>query len=254
MKLSATENRRDRAAALRSHGRYLTTVVALLTVVLPTLGAGTDTRAVESVARIEAAAHSYVASLLPRGAADTQITVQALDPRLRLAQCGSALTAQLPPGSNLTARATVAVSCAGPTHWSVYIPVAVESRISVLVLRHAVARDTRLSADDVTLETRRTGGMATAYLASVGELSGRTVRRPLPLGTALTVDMFAADTVIHRGQQVTLVAGSSQLEIRATGQALMDAPVGARVQVQNLSSMTVVEGVVESADVVRVAL
>jgi flagella basal body P-ring formation protein FlgA len=66
--------------------------------------------------------------------------------------------------------------------------------------------------------------------------------------------MFAADMVIHRGQQVTLVAGSPDLEIRASGRALMDAPAGARIQVQNLSSLTVVEGVVESADVVRVAL
>jgi flagella basal body P-ring formation protein FlgA len=209
---------------------------------------------VQAVASIEAAARSYVASLLPRGGAETQITVQPIDPRLRLAQCGSALTAQLPPGSNLTARATVAVTCAGPTHWSVYVPVTVESRITVLVLRHAVAREARLTADDVTQETRRTAGTATAYLASVGELTGRTVRRPLPIGTALTVEMFAADTVVHRGQQVTLVAGGTDIEIRATGRALMDAPAGARVQVQNLSSMTVVEGVVESADVVRVAL
>lgn len=244
MTSSATDNRRDRYAV----------VLALLVLTVPTLGAGTDTRAVQSVTSIEAAAHSYVASLLPRGGAQTQITVQPIDPRLRLAQCGSALSAQLPPGSNLTARATVAVTCAGPTHWSVYVPVMVESRISVLVLRHAVAREARLSADDVTLETRRTAGTATAYLAAVGELTGRTVRRPLPIGTALTVDMFAADTVIHRGQQVTLVAGGTDIEIRATGRALMDAPAGARVQVQNLSSMTVVEGVVESADVVRVAL
>jgi len=245
MTLSATDNRRDRYAVL---------VAALLVLAVPALGAGTDTRVVQPVASIEAAAHSYVASLLPRGGAETQITVQPIDPRLRLAQCGSALSAQLPPGSNLTARATVAVTCAGPTHWSVYVPVTVESRITVLVLRHAVAREARLSADDVTLETRRTAGTATAYLAAVGELTGRTVRRPLPIGTALTVEMFAADTVVHRGQQVTLVAGGAEIEIRATGRALMDAPAGARVQVQNLSSMTVVEGVVESADVVRVAL
>lgn len=254
MKLSTTDNRRDRYAPLRRQGRSLRLVVALLTLAPPTMGAATDTRVMESVAHIEAAAHSYVQSLLPPGGADTQITVQPLDPRLRLAQCGSALTAQLPAGANLGARATVAVTCAGPTHWSVYVPVLVESRISVLVLRHAVARDTRLSAEDVTLEMRRTAGTATAYLASVGELSGRTVRRPLAIGTALTVEMFAADTVIHRGQQVTLVAGGAAIEIRATGRALMDAPAGARVQVQNLSSMTVVEGVVESADVVRVAL
>jgi flagella basal body P-ring formation protein FlgA len=66
--------------------------------------------------------------------------------------------------------------------------------------------------------------------------------------------MFVADTVIHRGQEVTLVAGGPAIEIRASGRALSDAPAGARIQVQNLSSMTVVEGVVESADVVRVAL
>ncbi len=243
MKLSPTDNRRSFLA-----------VAWLLTLALPAAGAATDPRAVEPVASIEAAAQAYVASLLPPGTTDAQVTVQPIDRRLRLAQCGSALRAQLPAGSNLGARATVGVSCEGPSHWSVYVSVVVESRIAVLVLRHAVARDTRLTADDVTLETRRMAGAATAYLASVAELAGRTVRRPLPLGTALTVEMFAADTVIHRGQEVTLVAGGPSMEIRAMGRALMDASAGARVQVQNLSSMTVVEGVVESADVVRVAL
>ncbi|HTC54670.1 MAG TPA: flagellar basal body P-ring formation chaperone FlgA [Steroidobacteraceae bacterium] len=226
-------------------------LLALLAV-LPTLSLGAGV--MEPVERIEAAAHSYVQSLLPPGSAQTQITVLSLDRRLRLAHCDSALAAQLPPGSNLAARATVSVSCAGPTHWTIYVPVVVESRIPVLVLRHAVERDARLTAADVAVETRRTAGIATAYLSAASELAGRTVRRPLAVGTALSVEMFAADMVIHRGQQVTLVAGSPDLEIRASGRALMDAPAGARIQVQNLSSLTVVEGVVESADVVRVAL
>jgi flagella basal body P-ring formation protein FlgA len=229
-------------------------MLAVLVASLTTVAAGSAVGAVESIATIEAAAHSYVQSLLPPGVGQTQITVLPLDPRLRLAQCGSPLTARLPVGTNLAARATVGVTCAGPTHWSVYVPVVVESHIAVLVLRHAVARDAHLTADDVTIETRRTAGTAAAYLDAVTELSGRTVRRPLPIGTALTVDMFAADTVIHRGQEVTLVAGGGPIEIRATGRAMMDAPAGARIQVQNLSSLTVVEGVVESADVVRVAL
>lgn len=229
-------------------------LIALLVASLPAVGAVIPGGAVESIAAIAAAAHSYVASLLPSGAAQTQITVLPIDSRLRLAQCGSRLTAQLPAGTTLAARATVGVTCAGPTHWSVYVPVVVESRISVLVLRHAVARDARLSADDVAVETRRTAGTAAAYLTAVTELAGRTVRRPLPIGTALSVEMFAADTVIHRGQEVTLVAGGGPIEIRAAGRAMMDAAAGARIQVQNLSSLTVVEGVVESADVVRVAL
>ena len=243
MTLTPTDNRRFRAA-----------LAALLMAAMPTLGAGNGAVTVESIATIEKAAHSYVESLLPQGSADSQITVLPIDPRLRLAQCGLPLAAQLPPGANLAARATVNVSCAGPVHWSVYVPVVVESRITVLVLKHAVARQSRLTADDVTLETRRMAGTVTAYLSAVSELTGRTVRRPLALGTALSVEMFDADTVIHRGQEVTLVAGGGAIEIRAAGRAMTDAPAGARVQVQNLSSMTVVEGVVESADVVRVAL
>jgi flagellar basal body P-ring formation protein FlgA len=245
MRHIATDNRRVGIRAA---------LIAVLVASLPSAGAGSAVGAVESIATIETAAHSYVQSLLPPGGAETQISVLPLDPRLRLAQCGSPLIARLPVGTGLTARATVGVTCAGPTHWSVYVPVVVESRISVLVLRHAVARDARLTVDDVAVETRRTAGTAAAYLDAVTELSGRTVRRPLPIGTALTVDMFAADTVIHRGQEVTLVAGAGPIEIRASGRAMMDAPAGARIQVQNLSSLTVVEGVVESADVVRVAL
>jgi flagellar basal body P-ring formation protein FlgA len=226
----------------------------MLLVAVPSWGAGNAGATAQSITDIEKAAHSYVESLLPAGSAETQITVLPIDSRLRLAQCGSPLAAQLPPGTNLTARVTVNVSCAGPVHWSVYVPAVIESRISVLVLKRAVARQSRLTADDVTLESRRMAGTITAYLSSVAELSGRTVRRPLALGTALTVEMFDADTVIHRGQEVTLVAAGAAIEIRAAGRAMTDAPAGARIQVQNLSSMTVVEGVVESADVVRVAL
>lgn len=242
MKSKATDNRRGFLAAL----------AALLAVALPALGSGAG--AVESIDTIEAAAHSYVASLLPTGSVETHISVLPIDRRLRLAQCGSPLTAQLPAGTNLGARATVGVTCAGPTHWSVYVPVVLESNIPVLVLKRAVARDARLTAADVAIETRRTAGTATAYLTTVADLAGRTVRRPLAVGTTLSVDMFVADTVVHRGQEVTLVAGDPSIEIRAAGRALTDAPAGARIQVQNLSSMTVVEGVVESADVVRVAL
>jgi len=226
--------------------------IAAVLAVLPALGLGAGP--VESVDRIEAAAHSYVQSLLPPGATETQITVLPLDRRLRLAQCGSVLSAQLPPGTNLGARVTVGVTCPGPSHWAVYVPVVLESRISVLVLRHAVARDARLTAADVSVETRRTAGMASAYLTAVADLTGRTVRRSLAVGTTLSVDMFVADTVIHRGQEVTLVAGGPSMEIRASGRALSDAPAGARIQVQNSSSLAIVEGVVESSEVVRVAL
>jgi flagella basal body P-ring formation protein FlgA len=53
---------------------------------------------------------------------------------------------------------------------------------------------------------------------------------------------------------VTLVATVGGLQVRARGRALANGAVGARLKVQNLSSLKVVEGVVENEDVIRVAL
>ena len=72
-------------------------------------------------------------------------------------------------------------------------------------------------------------------------------------GVTLSADMFSADLIVHRGQEVTLLSQGGAIEVRASGKAMADAAAGARVQVQNMSSMRIVEGVVESADVVRVA-
>jgi flagella basal body P-ring formation protein FlgA len=208
----------------------------------------------ESLTTIRNAAHTYVTSLIPASAGETTVTVGQLDNRLRLARCSSKeLSAALPAGQTLQARATVGVSCAGPVHWTVFVPVTIESKTDVLVLTHAVNRDTRLTAADVTIETRKTAGPGNAYLTKPAELSGRTVRRPLAAGTTLSVDMFAPDLIVHRGQEVTLLSSAGSVEVRANGRALVDGAAGARIQVRNAGSQLVVEGVVESADLVRVA-
>lgn len=209
---------------------------------------------VESLATIRGAAETYVKSLIPPSAGESTVTAGQLDGRLRLAHCPAKdLSASLPTGMTLQARSTVGVTCSGPTHWTIYVPVTVESKINVLVLAHAVNRDDRLTAADVTVETRRTAGPGNAYLTSPAELGGRTVRRPLSAGTVLAVDMFTPDLIVRRGQTVTLVSSGSAVEVRASGRAMTDGAAGARIQVQNSSSLHVVEGVVESADLVRVA-
>jgi flagella basal body P-ring formation protein FlgA len=212
-------------------------------------------RATEPLAAIRSAAQSYAKSQIPAGpgSPDTTVTAGQLDSRLRLARCAQALTATLPAGMTLQARSTVGVTCPGPVHWTVYVPVILESRINVLVLKHAVARDTKLTAGDVEVQTRKVAGPGAAYLTAPGELSNRTVRRPLSAGTTLSADMLAPDLIVHRGQQVTLLSQGGAIEVRASGRALADAAAGGRVQVQNSTSLRIVEGVVESADIVRVA-
>ena len=230
-----------------------TAILAALTL-FPWVAAQSQEDGIESLTTIRNTAQTYVKSLMPLSAGKSTVSVGQLDERLRLAHCPAKdLSASLPAGMGLQARSTVGVTCAGPVHWTVFVPVTVESEIQVLVLTHAVNRDARLTAADVSIETRQTAGPGSAFLAKPEELGGRTVRRPLPAGTTLAVDMFAPDLIVRRGQEVTLLSSGGVVEVRATGKAMTDGAAGARIQVQNLSSLRVVEGVIESADLVRVA-
>jgi flagella basal body P-ring formation protein FlgA len=208
---------------------------------------------IQSLEAIRAAAQSFIVQQMPRQpAGDVQVNVGALDSRLRLAPCADPLKVSLPPGATFRARMTVAVSCAGAATWTVYVPVAVDTQTSVLVLRRAAGRGERLTAEDVESQTRVISGTGDSYLTDPRQLSGRTVKRPLGAGTALTADVLADDLIVRRGQRVTLLASVGSLEVRAAGLAMNDAPAAGRVKVQNLSSNRIVEGVVETADVIRI--
>jgi len=225
-------------------------VAITLAAVLP-LGARAQNGA-ESPDRIRATAQSYVRTQLSRATGEVHVQADPVDARLRLARCAQPLVAQVPASAQLQGRVAVAVSCPGPVRWSVYVPVSIEARIPVLVLRRAVARDTKLTAQDVMVQTRRVAGLGGAYLTDPADLASRTLERSLAAGTTLVADMFKPDVVVRQGQEVTLVAGNGGVEVRASGRALTDASAGARIRVQNLSSLRVVEGIAESAGIVRV--
>lgn len=213
--------------------------------------AAADTGAAQSLAAVRAAAESQVRAQLHGVAYEVHVQAADLDPRLHLAACPVALSASAPAGAEPAARLTVRVSCSPSRQlWSVFVPVAVESEIPLLVLRQSQIRGARLTAQDVVLETRRVPGLGAAYLGEAGALAHRTLQRAVPAGTALTAELFQADLLIRQGQSVTLVAGGAGIEVRAPARALEDAREGAHVRVQNLASQRIVQGVVDASGLV----
>ncbi len=209
---------------------------------------------VQSLESIQSAAEKEVRGLLPAGKATYHVSAVRLDPRLRLAQCGSALQAFVPNNATSTAKVTVGVRCTAPAQWTIYVPVVTEVEAPVLVLRRALARQATVAADDVELQTRRLPGTASQFIGNLADLHGRHLKRAVAAGTPLTADVLVADVLVRRGQQVTLLAANGPFEIRAQGQALSEGGASQRIRVQNMSSGKIVEGVVENAATVRVGL
>lgn len=216
--------------------------------------AWSQAQAVQSLESIQAAAERKVRSLLPESKATHFVTVQRMDARLRLPACIAPLEAFIANNAAVSARSTVGVRCPSQNTWTVYVPVGVEVEGPILVLRRAMARRVAVEPLDVELQTRRVPGLASEFISDLADLPGRRLKRALPAGTALTSELLVPDVLVHRGQQVTLVALAGAIEIRAQGQALSEGGANERIRVQNVSSMKIVEGVVVSDGTVRVAL
>ncbi len=128
-----------------------------------------------------------------------------------------------------------------------------ESEGPVLVTKRTIARGSGLSQTDVESQVLRVPGLATHYVAIAADLTGRHARRALPPGTVISNDELATDVLVKKGQQVTLLAAVGGIEVRANGRALADGGTADRIRVQNLNSSRIVEGKVESADIVRIS-
>lgn len=182
-----------------------------------------------------------------------ELSAAALDTRLRLPACATPLAAQATAPRDTQTRALVRVACASGNPWSLNVPVTIRRELTVYVLRRSLARGEALLAADVAPQKRVVPGLASSFISRIEDLGGRLARRPLPEGTALTVDALSAALLIHRGQDVTLAANAGGIEVRAPGRALADASARQRLRVQNLASLKVVEGIAESHGVVRVS-
>ena len=204
----------------------------------------------QSLSSIRAAAEAQVRAQLHGVAYPVHVQAVEPDPRLHLQGCPQALVAESATAEP-AARVTVRVSCTGARRlWSLYVPVAIESEISLLVLRQSQIRGARLTPAEVTLETRKVPGLGAAYLIDAAALAHRTLLRAVPAGTALTADLFQSDFLIRQGQSVTLVAAGPGIEVRAPARALEDAREGAHVRVQNLASQRIVQGVVDASGLI----
>lgn len=204
---------------------------------------------------VRATAERFITARLgdPGDGTVMHVTAGQLDPRTRLAQCTHGLTAALPPTTRIAMRTLVGVSCAQP-RWTLYVPVTLETELAVLVLRRALPRGSAVTPEDVEIRRMRVPGLADTYIREPAQLVNQHLKSATAPGTALAVDLLAADVLVKRGQRVTLVARVGGLEVRAEGEAIADASTAGRVRVLNLNSRRIVEGQVETRDRVIVGL
>lgn len=182
------------------------------------------------------------------------INVDALDPRLRLARCASPLRAFVAGDGQLRDRTTVGVHCDSGNHWSIYLGVGLATEMPVLVAQRAMASGAVPEATAFSAVTRRLPGLSSHYIGDPAQLTGQRLRRPVAAGEALNADALLTVPIVKRGQQLTLLAHASGMDVRVTVVALADGKADELIRVQNPSSQRIIEATVRSSQLVEVSL
>lgn len=208
--------------------------------------------ATQNLESIRAAVHRFVAAQPQRYTGTRKFRVGRLDPRLRLAPCATPLQVSFAHGSRPWGNATVGVQCTGPKAWTIYVPLRVSVLKEVVVAARSIARGLPLKREDLTVRNEDLTGLSRTYLTSPDQVLGMIPKRPLSMGTVLSLDMVQAPRLIKRGQQVTIIAKSAGIEVRMTGEALADGSRGETIRVRNILTRRVIQAVVAGVGVVEV--
>lgn len=229
----------------------LSILIGLLSTVI-FLTSPVQSASLHALHEVEHAAYLHAISEAQARFVNPQVSINSLDKRLRLQSCQSPLDTFANHEQLRSGQLTIGVRCHAPVNWTVYVSAQIKVMQDVVVTRRALSADHILTKDDIKLAPRDIASLRKGYLSDASALIGQQLKSPLPMGSIIETSQFESQTLVHRGDLITLVAAVGNMEVRVRGEALANAGLGQRVKVKNTSSERVVEGIVDAAGVVRI--
>ncbi|MFT5392650.1 MAG: flagella basal body P-ring formation protein FlgA [Gammaproteobacteria bacterium] len=209
---------------------------------------------IQSTDSIRGAVREFLEQVNAPSGDDFEISVGHVDRRLRMPKCNKPLQAFAAPGQTRGDRATVGVRCTSERPWKLYVSARIQTFDDVVVSARPLSRGDVIMPGDLTRQRRDISRLRRTYFTDPKLLVGRHLRRSVTAGQPLSARWLNRPVDVRRGQRVVLLAQVSGLQVRMEGTALSNAQIGDLIKVRNLRSNRVVEGVVNDAGTVMVAL
>jgi flagella basal body P-ring formation protein FlgA len=177
-------------------------------------------------------------------------TVGSIDPRLSVPACAT-MDVFVPPGGRLWGNSSVAVRCAAPAPWTLYVSVAVRISGTYVAAARALTAGQTLSSSDVTAVQGDLTQSAAPLVSDISDALGKTLSAPVAAGQPLRADALRIMPAILQGQTVKLVSQGPGFRVSAEGKAIANAAAGQVAQVRTATGQTV-SGVVRADGSVEV--
>lgn len=183
---------------------------------------------------------------------DVQVTITALTKKKYLPQCSKPLIVTAIPGIKLIGHSKFSVSCEALYKWKMNVSAYIDGKVDVLIAHHPIVRGSILQKTDVEYAERLNSQLNRGYYTSVNQLQYMEAKRSIKTGQVFTPGLLKAQKLVLRGQHITIIAQSGNLNLRVKGKALMDGQRGQTIKVRNLSSKKLIYAKVMSSGIVKI--
>ena len=175
--------------------------------------------------------------------AQAEVTAGTIDERLPLNHCEEGLTISLPAKMEIRRNTTVYLKCEGDKPWDLYLPVRVSIQKPYVTVAAPVAKGDILSESMLTLAYQDQTLIRGDYLTDPAALIGVRSKRELKPGQPIRLTQVC---VVCKGDQVTLSAENSSMQIKTMARALQDGSFGDMIRLVNIRSGRSVQGQVSA--------
>jgi flagella basal body P-ring formation protein FlgA len=183
-----------------------------------------------------------------------EVSVNDIDPRLRMPKCAEQLTATMAsPGAPL-GRVSVKLRCDTASPWTVFVPAQVKLFRNVVMTTRPLGRDAVLTDTDVVLRERDTGLLTQGYLTSLDQAVGYKLTRPAVSDQVLAAAFLEQPALVNKGDAVVIIARTGALAVRMPGEALAKGGLSQQIPVRNLNSQRVIKARITGPGEVEVSM
>ena len=185
-----------------------------------------------------------------------KVTAGRLDSRLKLRACPEEhLEVFNPYNTALFNTNSMGIKCSDTkNHWTVYVPIKVTLFKKVVLTRQALRKGDKITSTVLYLAEMDVQKLKQGYFTDPKDLMGLVANRDIAPNTPLTPYISELAKLVHKGQEVLIVATAGNLRITMPGTALNDGTLGEVIKIRNNKSNKIVEAQVSGANEARVTL
>lgn len=122
----------------------------------------------------------------------------------------------------------------------------------VVVTSHRLRHNTIIGEDDLTISRRKVTGFAHQIIPTIPDAVGLKTTKTLGGGAVLLTRYVQKQSLVHRGDMVTILATNGQLKITTQGVAKTKGAEGDIIKIKNLSSRRIISARVIDQGLVEV--